>query len=996
MSKNTGKKTHPVAVTLISLLLAGGLVAGNVACYLNQSIITSYLCGSGLNEDSHETIAARESGNALAEDVEEGGAVLLKNNDKTLPLQNKKVNVFGWSGSDDGFMPQGTGSGTGSRNDLVTFLGGLKSAGIEYNTQLAKAYDDLNWSRASGGSFVIEAHGQQYRDFYGITEAPESFYTDSLIENAVAYSDTAIIVIGRLMGEGNDFAKEQYQSEGSKQVGSTDTTRKLQSLSPREEKMIEVVTSYFDNVIVVTNTGNPIELGFADDDKIDAVVNMGMPGTRGAIGIANLLTGKANFSGRLADTWAYDLSTAAAYATSGFEGVGYYNENGAPYTEYRENIYSGYYWYETADKDGFWDTDFAKQRWDLKNGYEDVVQYPFGYGLSYTDFEWEISKSNVESGTITGDMTVELEVKVKNVGEMAGRDVVELYYSAPYTKGGIEKSAIKLGAFAKTAELQPGEIETLILKMPVEEMKSYDCYDSNNNGFMGYELEKGEYVISLRSDVHTVKNGVEELVVNLAEDVRYETDSKTGVKVENQFTNYTNPVSGASSKVNEPFVENPHSYDGKDNEGTITYMTRADFVGTFPKELGANKNAGSLIQDHHGVPTPATEAGAVAPEFDSKATNWMINDMLGVPYEDAMWDEIVSQLSLEEAKLLVAKAGFGTIALPDIGKPRTYDTDGPSGFNTNVTGGNNLKAVNYPCDTVIAQTWDWYIAYQVGVAIGIEANALGINGWYGPGANIHRSALGGRNFEYYSEDALLAGTICAYHVLGAKEKGVLAYIKHIGANEDDKARTAGTGCYKWLTEQTLRENVLKPFELAIKVGGSNGLMGAATRTGGMRSTGSYAMLTAVVRNEWGFRGTVITDYYCAGTINDIDEGIRAGNSQVLHPDGQITWFDDGSSATALKYIHKSAKDILYSYAATKYYAETAQGLESGSLIGTVTGSPVFAWWKPILLGIDVFSALMLGYWVFNAIFPYKDKSRKKKDDEDVPRNYIQPRYSKVK
>ncbi len=967
MSKKKSK-LYPVAATLISLALVGALAGGNVACYLNESIITTYLCGFGFSEDNHETIAARESGNALAEDVEEGGAVLLKNNDKTLPLQNKKVNVFGWSGSDDGFMPQGTGSGTGSRNDLVTFLGGLKSAGIEYNTQLAQAYDDLNWKRASGGSFVIEAHGQQYKDFYGITEAPETFYTDALMNNAVAYSDTAIIVLGRLMGEGNDFAKEQYQSEGSRQVGSTDTTRKMQSLSPREEKMIEVVTTYFDNVIVVTNTGNPIELGFADDDKIDAVVNMGMPGTRGAIGLANLLTGKVNFSGRLADTWAYDLSTAAAYATSGFDGIGTYSELGTAYTEYLENIYSGYYWYETADKDGFWDTDFAKQRWGISKGYEHVVQYPFGYGLSYTEFDWEITKNNVENGTITKDGTVELTVKVTNVGDVAGRDVVELYYSAPYTKGGIEKSAIKLGAFAKTAELQPGQHEILTLKMPVEEMKSYDCYDANNNGFMGYELEKGDYTVSLRTDVHTLKEGVGEITLTLEEDVRYEKDSTTGEKVENQFTNYTNETSGATSKVNEPFMPKAHSIDGSDNVGTITYMTRADFVGTFPKERGANKSAGSLKGDVHHVVVPMAEEGAVAPEFDSDKTSWTINDVLGLPYEDTMWDELVSQLTLDTAKLLITKAGFGTIAIPEIGKPATRDTDGPSGFNTNVTGGNNLKAVNYPCDTVIAQTWDWYIAYQVGVAIGIEGNALGINGWYGPGANLHRSALGGRNFEYYSEDALLAGTICAYHVLGAKEKGVLAYIKHIGANEDDKGRN---GCYKWLTEQTLRENVLKPFELAIKVGGSNGLMGSVTRTGGMRTTGSYALLTAVVRNEWGFRGTVITDYYQSGDINDIDEGIRVGNSQVLHPDGKISWFDDGSSATALKYIHKSAKDILYSYVATKYYAETAQGLESGSLVGVTTGSEVFAWWKPVVVAIDVFSLLMIGYWLFNAYFPYQ-------------------------
>lgn len=964
------KKKSPAASIIISLVLAGALFVGNYACYLNANLITSYLCGYGFNEDSQEAIAARDSGNALAQKVEEEGAVLLKNNG-VLPLGEKaKVNVFGWSGSDDGFMPQGTGSGTGSRNDLVTFLGGLTEAGIEYNTTLAKAYDDLNWNRVGdSGNYVIEAHGDAYKNYYGISEAPESFYTDALMTNAAEYSDTAIIVLGRLMGEGNDYAKTQYFSNQA--GGGQDDTRKLQSLSAREEYMIEKVSEYCKNVIIVTNTGNPIELGIADDDRIDAVLDMGMPGTRGSIGLANILTGKVNPSGKLADTWAYDLSTAAAYATSGLESIGRYTDMAASYTEYRENIYTGYYWYETADKDGFWNTDFAKEHWGIVNGYEDVVQYPFGYGLSYTDFEWEIHEINVKDGDVIGkNDTIKVTVRVTNTGSVAGKDVVEMYYSAPYTKGGIEKAAIKLGGFGKTPEIQPGQFADVEIEMAVEDMKSYDCYDANNNGFMGYELEKGDYVISFRSDVHTLKEGMENntMTLEVKNDIRYEKDSVTGTVVENQFTTYTNTTTGASSVINEPFNPNAHSMDGSENEGgPIQYMTRADFVGTFPVEKGANRSAGNLKTDMQEVYTPADPGNLEIPEYGSTETSWTIGDLYGVPYDDPMWDELVSQLTYDRACELIVHAGFGTIAMPEIGKPAAKDADGPSGFNTSVTGGNNLKAVNYPSSTVLAQTWDWYMAYQVGVAIGIEGNALGIDGWYGPGANLHRSALGGRNFEYYAEDGLLAGTMCAYHVLGAKEKGVIAYIKHIGANEDDKDRTNSTGCYKWLTEQSFRENYLKPFELAIKIGGSNALMGAATRTGGMRSTGCYAMLTAVVRNEWGFHGTVITDYYCAGTINDIDEGIRAGNTQVLHPDGKLSWFDFRNTETSKYYVHQSAKDVLYAYVETKFYAETAQGLESGSTVGVVTTIEVIAWWKSLILLIDVVSIILMVIWIGTSI-----------------------------
>ena len=983
------KLIYPIIAGVICLILIVALVIGNVACYLNANIITSFLCGYGFDEDGTATVAARESGNALAEDVEEEWAVLLKNENDALPLKTDKVNVFGWTGSDNGFIPQGTGSGTGSRNDYVTFLGGLTQAGIEYNTELADAYAQLPFRRIEGGSFVIEATTEELYDrYYGVTEAAEDFYSDALIHNAVEYSDTAIVVLGRLMGEGNDYSKKQYIS-----TGEDNEDRKLLSISEREEYLLDVVTENFETVIVITNTTNPMEMGFIEDPAIDAAMHIGTPGTRGAIGVANLLKGSVTVtgengetvteeispSGHLADTMAYDLSTAASYATSGREGVGSYLDINTDttvayrqnkYSEYKEDIYVGYKWYETADAEGFWDSDYAKNRWGIQNGYEDVVQFPFGYGLSYTQFDWMVTDSNISDGTVlSADGTIEIEVTVTNTGDRAGKEVVQLYYTPCYEEGGIEKSAVNLGAYAKTVvSLQPGENTTLKLEMNVSDMKSYDCYDRNNDGHMGYELEEGEYVLSLRTDSHTLKetmDGVNTFTVTVAEDIHYETDDATGATVQNQFTTYTNSASGASSTINEPFTNKPHSIDGADNDGEkIVYMTRADFTGTFPEERGEHKNAGSLIDDMHGIPSDEslTEEGAVAPAWESKDTTWTIQDAFGAPYDDPIWDEMVSQLSLERAALLIARGGFGTIELPEIGKPATHDTDGPSGFNTNVTGGNNLKAVNYPSSTVLAQTWNYYMAYQVGRAIGIEGNALGIDGWYGPGANLHRSPLGGRNFEYYSEDPLLAGITCAYHILGAKEQGVVAYIKHIGPNESDTGRN---GAYKWLTEQSLRENYLKPFEYAVKIGGSNGLMASVDRVGGARGSGSYAMLTAVVRNEWGFRGTVITDYYQSGIVNDIDEGVSCGNTQVLHPDLSASLFDDLDSPTAQKYIHKSAKDILYSYAETKYYQMTATGLEIDQVIGQT--AEVFAWWIPLLVVIDVVSVGLMALWMFFAI-----------------------------
>ncbi len=990
-------------VMIVSFVLIGiiavALIIGNVYCARYSNIITQYLCGFGLDEDSKESIAARESGNALAANVEAEGAVLLKNNGG-LPLKNYQVNVFGWSSSDSGFIPQGTGSGTGSRNDLVTFLGGLKEAGITYNENLAAAYENLKWRRfaRTNGNYVIEATSDElYKEYYGVYEAPKSFYTDALMNEAKAFSDTAIVVLGRILGEGNDYSHKQYKAKTE-----NDETRKLQSLSTEEEDMLNLVCDNFDEVIVVLNTSNPMELGYVqNNDKIDAVLYMGLPGTRGTIGVGKILTGEVNPSGRTTDTWAYDLATAPSYVNAGREGVGSYLDmvNDATlgtrinkYSDYAEDIYIGYKWYETADAEGYWKDESNS----YGTGYNAIVQYPFGYGKSYTDFKWTLTsvtdgdgKELTDGSELKKDDKITFNVLVENTGRKAGKDVVELYYTPPYTKGGIEKSAVNLLAFAKTGLLEPGKVEQLKIEFAVEDMKSYDCYDKNNNGFMGYELEGGNYEITLRTDAHTKadtknadkRNGYTFKVPDPG--YKYETDSATGnkVKVENQFTTYTNPVSGASSVINEPAANKAHSIDGGEEPVKITYMTRADFKGTFPKQK-LSRNAGETLKNDtwNVLQTPKKNDGDVAPKTNV-ASDLTITDVMGLKYEDEKWDELVSKLSIDKMCELVFRGGFGTIEIDSIGKKATRDADGPAGFNNSVTGDGGLKAVNYPSPTILASTWDWYMAYQVGAAIGMEGKALGLSGWYGPGANLHRSPTGGRNFEYYSEDAYLSGIIGAYHVYGAKEKGVTAYVKHIAVNDNESGRN---GAYKWLTEQNLRENYLRPFELIVKVGKGNGMMSSVDRIGSTRASGSYAMLTAVLRDEWGFRGTVITDFYQNfndgrpsgrdDKVHDVDECVRAGNSQILYSDGGKGNFNDTTSATAQQAIFKSAKDILFAYADTINFAETAQGLDKGSLIGeSVT---VFAWWVPVLIVVDITIAAVMGLWIFLILRKKKVKEPK--------------------
>ncbi len=910
-------------------------IIGNEAPFLDSAKIIPCDSAATIHKESDKPTKTinkeNKIGAELTVEIVESGAVLLRNENNALPLaQNEKVNVFGWSGADAGFIIQGTGSGTGTRQNVVTFLSALNNANIPYNKVLAKKYSQLEFEpRKHGGEAGTDDKG--FSDYYGITEASPEFLTEELLLQAEDYSSTAIIVLGRLIGEGNDFSHYQYLADGT-----IDKTRKTLSLSENEEYLLKTVRERFSKVIVVLNSANPMECGFAEDYNIDALVWLGFPGSTGTTGLANLLAGKASFCGKLTDTYAYDHSTAASYATSGREGVGEYTDSindgkmiFAHYSDYVEDIYVGYKWYETADAEGYWDNVNNK----YGKGYHGVVQYPFGFGLSYTKFDWTILDSNYKNGDIIDkDGKVSVTLKVKNVGSFKGADVIQLYYSAPYTKGGIEKSAINLGAFAKTAVLEPGQHEIITLEMPIERMRSYDCYDKNNNGFIGYELEGGEYIISLRVDCHTLKDttdGANTISLIVPEDgYKYEFDSVTGNKITNQFTNFKNEISGAESKItDDKAINNQHSCDGCDEDVKIKYLSRADFYSTFTSEITPNRTGGTkLIEDTALNYDFSKDDNTVpVPKWGSTDTNFSVEDLLGVPFEDEKWNQITSQLTLKEAATLVAAGGFGTREMPAINMPRTHAFDGPSGFAVGVF-------TNFPCSTLIASTWDWNIPYQVGMAIGREGSNFNpkIKGWYGPGANLHRSPMGGRNFEYYSEDPVLSGIICAHHILGAKTQDITAYIKHIAVNDCERFRN---GSYKWLTEQNLRETYLLPFEYTVKIGKSNGLMASVDRVGSGQATSSSALLIAVLRKEWGFIGAVVTDYYQGQNINDVDESVRAGCNLMLCPWGNVELFHDIDSHASQNAIFEAAKEIIYAYVETLHYSRTAEKLTKTSVVG---------------------------------------------------------------
>lgn len=985
--KKTGKIINFAAIGLIATVV---ITVNVLALGTFSELIQDRVFGYEINP----TIAAqdRKKGEALATKIVEEGVVMVKN-DNSLPLdktKDKKVNVFGWGSTQ--WIGGGSGSGrvVQSGNNLTVktgFLEALKNAGIEYNENLTNMYKSYYGTRPKFNEGTLNSYEYEY---YKLIEPRiDSDYGDELLDGAKEFSDTAIVVLGRPAGESSDAPKVQY-----KEKLATDSTRSYLEISTEEENLLKYCGENFGNVIVLINSMNTMELGFLDTiPNIKSCLVVGGTGVNAANGIINVLYGDKSPSGRLTDTYAYNHETAASYANSGMEGENFYtngsglypydgktnngnvgNSNqkypGLAYVDYSENIYVGYKWYETADVEGYWD-DVTN---DYGTGYEGVVQFPFGYGLSYTDFEWEISSvSPANLSELEKDSEIEVKVTVENVGDVPGQDVVELYYTAPYYDMQIEKSAINLVAFEKTEVLEPGKQQELTLTFNAEDMASYDCYDSNNNGFSGYELDQGKYQIKVMENAHNVKKSKnnEDLILEYevkGEAIKFETDSVTGGEVNNKFTG-EEALDGIG-------------IDGEDIGANINYLSRSDFEGGFPQleaartidektkryNLYTSQMANDWINpDDEDIVTGAS--GNLKLYEDNKITELGLE--LGSDYDNDKWDTLLNQMRISDMTDLTLHGYCQTKAVSSIGKIKLTDADGPAqigSFNFTEVG------TGYPNATVLGQTWNKKLAYDMGIALGTEARNLGYNGWYGPGLNMHRSPYGGRNYEYYSEDALLNGVMSANQVKGAKNCGVYAYLKHIAVYDQESYRD---GLYTWLTEQSFREIYLKPFKQAIQEGGATGIMTSYNRIGGVWTGGSYGLLTGVLRDEWGFKGAVITDYSDHHEFMNMDHALRAGGD--LWMDG---WQNNGtykletSSNSFKQALRRATKNILYSNL-NALYTESIYNPSDDTkpvIIGE-KGKPI-DYWKTIIYVIDVVAFLGLATWGYFIIKPLKKKELK--------------------
>ena len=907
-----GKKFLIRGEAAIAMVLAV-VVCVNMICFGPMATLIGLATGNGTLSDETNEEAAK-----VAEEIMEDGIVLLKN-ESLLPLnETKKLNIFGW----ESINPAYGGAGSGGINDLydiVSLNQGLENAGFSINQELVNFYNNYG---ADNPEMSIQ------KQSWTLPEPPVDTYSDELIKSAKEYSDVAVVVLSRKAGEGHndipmDVRKAAYDNNSDEYDDFPEGEHYLQ-LSQTERNMVDMVCSNFDNVIVIYNGANQFELGFADEyPQIKSVVWCPGTGNVGFNALGKVFSGEVNPSGKTPDTFIYDMTTAPWWnnaekteytnlADMAVEGMnaGTAQVYAPAFTNYVEGIYVGYKYYETAAQEGAID-------------YDKTVQYPFGYGLSYTEFEQKMGELEEKDGQISVD------VEVTNTGDVAGKDVVEVYYKPPYTNGGIEKSSANLIEFAKTDLLQPGESQTVTVTFSIEDMASYD-----ENNAKAYVLEKGDYVISINSDSHTV-----------LDQKTYTADADVVYKGENKR------ASDDTAAINV----------FEDAKGDITYLSRADHFANYEEataapasaELGepyvseyhlnSNFDKTTYLNDEDVMPTTGADNGLT------------LADMRDADYDDPRWEKLLDQLTVDEMANMIAMAGYQTAAMDSVGKVATLDFDGPAAINNNFTG---VGSIGFPIEVVVASTWNKELAQAWGECMGKISQEMGAEGWYAPGMNTHRTAFGARNYEYFSEDGVLAGNMGAKAVEGARKYGVYSYIKHFALYEGNAKMVS-----VWSNEQAIREIYLKPFEISVKQGGANAVMVSWSFLGDKWTGESSNLMNTVLRDEWGFRGMALTDFFRNnghGFMN-ADAALANGVDAMLSTfNGEENNVANPEHPTSVLQMRNACKNVMYTVVSSWAYdgEHEETGMEN---------------WKKAGIGIDIVIALFMAGMEVLVIRGYKKR-----------------------
>ena len=896
----------------IAMLLAV-VICVSMICFGPMATLIGLATGSGtISNETNEEAAG------VAEEIMEDGIVLLKN-ESLLPLnETKKLNIFGW----ESINPAYGGAGSGGINglyDIVSLNQGLENAGFSINQELVDFYNNYG---ADNPEMSIQ------KQSWTLPEPPVDTYSDKLIKNAKDYSDVAVVVLSRKAGEGHndipmDVSKAAYDNNSDEYDDFPEGEHYLQ-LSQTERDMVDMVCSNFNNVIVIYNGANQFELGFTNEyPQIKSVVWCPGTGNVGFNALGKVFSGEVNPSGKTPDTFVYDMTIAPWWnnaekteytnlADMAVEGMnaGTAQVYAPAFTNYVEDIYVGYKYYETAAQEGAID-------------YDKTVQYPFGYGLSYTEFEQKMGELEEKDGQISVD------VEVTNTGDEAGKDVVEVYYNPPYTNGGIEKSSTNLIEFEKTNLLQPGESQTVTVTFSIEDMASYD-----ENNAKAYVLEKGDYVISINSDSHTV---LDQKTYTADDDVVYKEENKR--------------VSDDTAATNV----------FEDAKGDVTYLSRADHFANYEEatkapasaELGEpyvseyhlNKNFDktTYLNDKDKMPTTGADNGLT------------LADMRDADYDDPRWEKLLDQLTVDEMSNMIAMAGYQTAAMDSVGKVGTLDFDGPAAINNNFTG---VGSIGFPIEVVIASTWNKNLAQTWGECMGKISQEMGAEGWYAPGMNTHRTAFGARNYEYFSEDGVLSGNMGAKAVEGARKYGVYSYIKHFAMYEGNAKMVS-----VWSNEQAIREIYLKPFEISVKQGGANAVMVSWSFLGDKWTGESSNLMNTVLRDEWGFRGMALTDFFRNnghGFMN-ADAALANGVDAMLSTfNGEENNVANPEHPTSVLQMRNACKNVMYTVVSSWAYdgKHKETGMEN---------------WKKAAIGIDVVIVLFMAGMEVLVIRGYKKR-----------------------
>lgn len=854
----------PIAIVMIMVMVVLSTFDNTVALFVGGTFwkLENEDPEAIYYENDFETEEERNAvGYELVKQVEAEGAALLMNANGALPLaEGSKVSLF--STSTVNLVYGGTGSANVDASKALDLRTACEMSGLSVNTTLWDFYktgDGAQYVRNNGGFSGGET----------INEAPWSAYTDEVLASVEEYNDAAVVVLSRVGGEGAD---SEYQ------------TANYLALDDTEREMLAELKNLKDagklkKIIVLLNTSNALQLDFLQNDAygVDAVLWIGGVGIAGTDAVADILAGKTNPSGSLVDTYCYNNYSSLAMKNftpvtyAGYE-EGLIPENASTYMIYQEGIYVGYKYYETRYEDYVMGTGNAGEY-----AYGDDVAFAFGHGLSYTDFEYsDVSVSyDAAAGTYT------MNVTVTNTGDLPGKETVQAYVSSPYTQydidNKVEKASVSLVGFAKTEILEPGTSETLAIEIDGDYVASYDAY-----GAKTYILDEGDYLFAAATDAHDAANNVLAAKGFTPENTDGRMDAEgnadlvavwnnpeldtTTYAVSDNGTAITNQLEGADPNLNDAVEEE------------VVFTSRNDWMGTMPSDEALVLTLTDALKDalQDVQYDPADYEDVEMPTLGAK-NGLTLYDMIGLDYDDPKWEELLDQLTFNEMVTLIGDSFHWTMPVKSIEAPGTRDENGPQGLTVTLFGaGLNVQTTALTSEDVLAATFNTDLVYKMGNIVGNDCLAANVPVLYGPGANTHRSPYGGRNFEYYSEDGVLASEIGEAEVRGIEEKGVHVVIKHFALNDCEQDRI---GLGVWLTEQAAREIYLRAFQGALESSqaGGNGVMMAYTRWGTQWSGANAGLIKGILNEEWGCHGKQITDNVLTTYVNGVD-GVMGGTT----------------------------------------------------------------------------------------------------------------------